>query len=194
MSDSVRPQRRQPTRLPRPWDSPGKKTGVGCHFLLQCIKVKRESEFAQSCLTPGDPMDCSLPGFSVHGIFQAREVEWVAIAFRKLKSLCSLKSFCRKSCTTVPNISLDPQYVLFQELSFIRVLVLSLLSHVPLFETQWTVACQAPLSMGFPRQEYWSGLPCSPPRDLPKPGTEPASPLSPALQLRFLPIQKIHPE
>ena len=80
MSDSVRPQRRQPTRLPHPWDSPGKNTGVGCHFLLQCIKVKSESEVALSCLTLRDPMDCSPPGPSVHGIFQARILEWGAIA------------------------------------------------------------------------------------------------------------------
>ena len=81
MSNSVRPHKRQPTRLPRPWDSPGKNTGVGCHFLLQCRKVKSESEVTQSCLTFSDPMDCSLPGSSVHGIFQARVLEWVAIAF-----------------------------------------------------------------------------------------------------------------
>ena len=81
MSDSVRPHRRQPTRLPHPWDPPGKDTGVGCHFLLQCMKVKSQSEIAQSCLTLSDPMDCSLPGSSVHGIFQARVLEWVAIAF-----------------------------------------------------------------------------------------------------------------
>ena len=79
MFDSVRPHRRQPTRLPRPWDSPGKNTGVGCHFLLQCIKVKSESEVAQSCPTPSDPVDCSLPGSSIHRIFQARVLEWVAI-------------------------------------------------------------------------------------------------------------------
>ena len=72
---------RQPTRLPRPWDSPGKNTGVGCHFLLQCMKVKRESEVAQLCPTLSDSMDCSLPGSSVHGIFQARILEWGAIAF-----------------------------------------------------------------------------------------------------------------
>ena len=72
VSDSVQPHRWQPTRLPRPWDSPGKNTRVGCHFLLQCMKVKSEREVAQSCPTPSDPMDCSLPGFSVHGIFQAR--------------------------------------------------------------------------------------------------------------------------
>ena len=132
MSDSVRPHRRQPTRLPRPWDSLGKNTGVGCHCLLQCVKGKRESEVAQSCPTqrpcglqptrllhpwefPGkntgvgchfllqcrkvksesevtqpcptlsDPMDCSLPGSSIHGIFQARVLEWGAIAFSSTK-------------------------------------------------------------------------------------------------------------
>ena len=84
MSDSVRPHRRQPTRLLCPWDSLGKNTGVGCHFLLQCMKVKSESEVAQSCPTLSDPMDCSPPGFSVHGIFQARVLEWGAIAFSKL--------------------------------------------------------------------------------------------------------------
>ena len=81
VSDSVRPHRRQPTRLPRPWDSPGKNTGVGCHFLLQCMKVKSEREVAQSCPTLSDPMDCSPPGSSVRGIFQARVLEWGAIAF-----------------------------------------------------------------------------------------------------------------
>ena len=124
MSNCVRPHRRQPTRLPRPWDSPGKNTGVGCHFLLQCVKVKSlshvrlcvtplteahqaprpwdspgkntgvgchfllqcmkvksESEVAQSCPTLSDPMDCSLPGSSIHGTFKARVLDWVAIAF-----------------------------------------------------------------------------------------------------------------
>ena len=76
----MRPHRRQPTRLPHPWDSPGKNTGVGCHFLLQCMEVKSEREVAQSCPTLSDPMDCSLPGSSVHGIFQARVLEWGAIA------------------------------------------------------------------------------------------------------------------
>ena len=80
MSDSVQPHRRQSTRLRHPWDSPGKNTGVGCHFLLQCMKGKSESEVAQSCLTLRDPMVCSLPGSSVHGIFQARVLEWGAIA------------------------------------------------------------------------------------------------------------------
>ena len=68
-------------QAPRPWDSPSKNTGVGCHFLLQCMKVKSESEVAQSCPTLSDPMDCSLPGSSIHGIFQARVLEWGATAF-----------------------------------------------------------------------------------------------------------------
>ena len=76
VSDSVRPHRRQLTRLPCPWDSPGKNTGVGCHFLLQCMKVKSEKQVAQSWLTLSNPMDCSLPVSSIHGIFQARVLEW----------------------------------------------------------------------------------------------------------------------
>ena len=139
VSDSVRPHRWQPTGLPNPWDSPGKNTGVGCHFLLQCKKVKSQSEVAQSCLILSDPMDCSLSGSSVHGIFQARVLEWGAIAF----------SMCMFSC-------------------------------VQLFATPWSVAHQAPLSMGFFRQEYWSGLQF-PPGNLPGPGIEPTSPVSPSL-------------
>ena len=81
VSDSVRPHGLQPTRLLRPWDSPGKNTGVGCHFLLQCMKVESESEVAQSCPTVSDPMDCSLPASSIHGIFRATVLEWGAIAF-----------------------------------------------------------------------------------------------------------------
>ena len=81
MSDSVQPQRWQPTRLHHPSDSPGKNTGVGCHFLLQCMKVKSEREVAQSCPTLSDPIDCSPLDFSIHGIFQARVLEWGAIAF-----------------------------------------------------------------------------------------------------------------
>ena len=79
-----------PPGFPHPWDSPGKNTGVGCHFLLQCMTVKSESEVAQSCPTPSDPMDCSLPGSSVHGIFQARVLEWVAEQsdFMKLYQHC----------------------------------------------------------------------------------------------------------
>ena len=78
---TLQPHRQQPTRLPRPWDSPGKNTGVGCHFLLQCMKVKSESKVTQWCRTLSDPMDYSLPAPSVHGIFQAKVLEWAAIAF-----------------------------------------------------------------------------------------------------------------
>ena len=84
VSNSVRPHRQQPTRLPHPWESPGKNTGVGCHFLLQCMKMKSESEVIQLCPTLSDPMDCSLPGSSIHGIFQAGVLEWGAIAFSVL--------------------------------------------------------------------------------------------------------------
>ena len=77
----MRPHRWQPTRLLRPWDSPDKNTGVGCQFLLQCMKVKSESEVAQLCLTLSDPMDYSPPDSSVYGIFQARVLEWGAMAF-----------------------------------------------------------------------------------------------------------------
>ena len=71
-----------PPSCPRPWDSPGKNTGVGCHFLLQRMKVKSESEVTQSCPTLRDPIDRSLPGSSIHGIFQVRVLEWGAIALQ----------------------------------------------------------------------------------------------------------------
>ena len=134
MSDSVQPHRQKPTRLPHPWDSPGKNTGVGCHFLLQCMKVKSESEVTQLCPTLSDHMDCSLTGSSILGIFQARVLEWDAIAFSNE------------------------------------------LSRVQLFATPWTAAYQAPPSMGFSRQEYWSGLPFPTPGDLSDPGIESRSP------------------
>ena len=85
----------QPTRLLHPWDSPGKNTAVGCHFLLQCMKVESESEVAQSCLTLSDPIDCSLLGSSIHGIFQARVLEWGAIAFS-----LALPNLCQTSCNS----------------------------------------------------------------------------------------------
>ena len=122
----MRPQRQQPTSFPRPWDSPGKNTGVGCHFLLQCIKVKSESEVTQSCPTLRDPVDCSLPGSPVPGIPQARTLEWVPISFSNAgKWKVKVKS----------------------------------LSRVRLLGTPWTAAYQAPPSMGFSRQECWSGVP-----------------------------------
>ena len=101
MSGSVRPHRQQPTRLPRPWDSPGKNTGVGCHFLLQCMKVKRGSKVAQSCPTLSNPMDRSLPGSSVHGIFQTKVLEWGAIAF----SVFTHKHINKQTYMTLPHHS-----------------------------------------------------------------------------------------
>ena len=105
MSNSVWPHRQQPTRLPCPWDTPGKNTGVGCHFLLQCMKVKSESEVAQSCPTLSDPMDCSLPGPSVRGIFQARVLEWGAIAFsdKNVKEKKKLFKPCYSECDHGPS-------------------------------------------------------------------------------------------
>ena len=90
----------QPTRLPCPWDSPGKNTGVGCHFLLQCIKVKSEREVVQLCPAPSNPMDCTLPGSSVHGIFQATVLEWGAIAFSTQKTRNVIRNKSRMSALT----------------------------------------------------------------------------------------------
>ena len=95
VSDSSQPHGLQPTRLLCPWDSPGKSAGVGCHFLLQCMKVKSESQIAQSCPTLRDPMDCSLPGTSIHGIFQARVLEWGAITFSAVLALSSKLGYRR---------------------------------------------------------------------------------------------------
>jgi len=111
VSDSVRPHGLQPTRLLRPWDSPGKNTGVGCHFLLQCMKVESESEVAQSCLTLIDPMDCSQPGSSIHGIFQATVLEWGAIAFSL--TAFSLLLFCRGFLCQCSGVILVCNFLLF---------------------------------------------------------------------------------
>ena len=115
MSDSVRPHRWDPTRLPHPWDSPGKNTDVGCHFLLQCIKVKSESEVTQSCLTLSEPIDCSLSGSSIHGIFQARVLEWVTSAFsaKWLQPLyITLQQFLKR---TSLQFSVNPQIPLLHQ-------------------------------------------------------------------------------
>ena len=132
MSGSVRPQRRQPTRLPHPWDSPGKNTGVGCHFLLQCMKVKSESEVAQSCPTLSDLMDCSLPGSSIHGIFQARVLEWAAIeivqTFPKLLSLnvkcLSYREHVVGSCFYIQSYNFCPLIGKFNPFTFKIILIL----------------------------------------------------------------------
>ena len=274
MSYSVRPHRLQPTRLHHPWDSPGKNTGVGCHFLLQCMKVKSESEVTQSCQTLRDPMDCSLPGSSIHGIFQARAPEWVAIAFShpyittgkttaltrwtfvgKVMSLL-FNMLSRLMIAFLPRskhlliswlqspsaVILEPRKIKFLTVSIVSptichevigpdamILMLNfkpafslssfisikrlfsssslspirvvssaclgwkpgkvkvkLLSRVRLFSTPWTVAYQAPLSMGFSRQECWNGLPFPSPGDLPDTGIEPGSP---ALQTDAFPSE-----
>ena len=113
MSDSVQPHRRQPTRLPCPWDSPGKNTGVVCHFLLQCMKVKSESEVAKSCPTLSDPTDCSLPGSSVHGIFQARVPEW---GHQHIPH-CIFQTYLTKICFSPVNISPNvPQNIVWKKL------------------------------------------------------------------------------
>ena len=125
MSDSAQPHRRQLTRLPRPWDSPGKNTGVGCYFLLQCMKVRSESEVAQPCLTLSDPMDCSPPGSSIHGIFQARVLEYGAIAFSDTYSnpeefacTCRICFFrCYIMIVSMPNLSNRMQIVNVEGLS-----------------------------------------------------------------------------
>ena len=110
MSDSVRP---------RPWESPGKNTGVGCHFLLQCMNVKTESEVSQSCLTLHDPMDCSPPGSSIHGVFQARVLDWGAIAFSIISALqmpifTSIFAFFYSMARLLTTPSLPPRPVWFQ--------------------------------------------------------------------------------
>ena len=135
MSDSVGPHRQQPTRLPCPWDSPGKNAGVGCHFLLQCMKVKSVSEVTQSCPTLCNPTDCSLPGSSARGIFQARVLEWGAIVFSSsrywvyinvglLKFCCHLPIKKQKNVhghcrphhpTTTPATVFKNQFVTYQE-------------------------------------------------------------------------------
>ena len=147
MSESVRTHRRQPTRLPHPWDFPGKNTGVGCHVLLQRIKMKSESEVAQSCLTLCDPMDCSLPGSSVHGIFQARVLQWGAIAFSIFNCHMDKNPQGNQNKIWQNNLTLWHGLLLFS---------CSVVSDS--FVAPWTVACQAPLYVGLPRQEYWSGL------------------------------------
>ena len=128
MSDSVRTHRWQPTRLPHPWDSPGKNTGVGCHCLLQCMKVKSESKADQSCLTLSDLMDCSPPGSSIHGIFQARVLEWGAIAFSGLFLVGEKKNapsffLLHSSCTDFLSV---PEMFYFS-------IYMALYQHLPVF-------------------------------------------------------------
>ena len=101
----MRPHRRQPTRLPLPWDSPGKNTGMGYHFLLQCMKVKSESEAAQSCLTLSDPMDCSLPGSSILGF--SRQEYWSGVSLPSPTHILMMPKFY----TFSPNLTLSTKYL-----------------------------------------------------------------------------------
>ena len=135
---TLQPQRRQPTGLPHPGDSPGKNTGVGCHCLLQSIKVRSESEVTQSCPTLRDLMDCSLPGSFVHGIFQARVLEWGALAFSDWKLVPPFALSSKPSCCA----HVRPNKCVCT------------LSRFQFFATLLTIAHQAPLSLGFSRQEY----------------------------------------
>jgi len=170
----VRPHRWQLTRLLCPWDSPGKNTGVGCHFLLQCMKVKSENEVTQSCPTLSDPMVWSLRGSSVHGIFQTRVLKWVAIAFSRKAAAAAAKSLqlCPTLCdpidgsplgSSVPGI-LQARTLEWVAISFSNAwkskVKVKLLSRVQVFVTPWTAAYQTPSSMGFSRKEYWSGCHC----------------------------------
>ena len=189
----MRPHRRQPTRLPRPWDSPGKNTGVGRHFLLQCMKVKSQSEVAQSCPILSEPMDCSLPGSLLHPWHFPVKSTGVGChcLLRRSSSIYSNFNLNSVQPKTNDSIVINPKMsltiVIYEVNSLIShsfwisfvlrcVLCALLLSRVQLFVTPWTVACQSPLSMGFSRQEDWNGLPCPPPEDLPNTGTEPRSP------------------
>ena len=138
----MRPYRRQPTRLPRPWDSPSKNTEVGCHLLLQCMKVKSESEVALSCPTLSDRMDCSLPGSSVHGIFQARVLEWGAIAFSRKTVLLTHKTNLLWCFHIFKNI--------YPSVQFSR-------SVVSDSATPWIAAHQASLSITNSRSWWWTG-------------------------------------
>ena len=165
----MRPHRRQPTRFPRPWDSPGKNTGVGCHFLLQCMKVKSESEVAQSCrnqrphglkptrlLRPGDFPGKST-GVGCHCLLWPASISSPKM-WKRMLTMLVIKRF---------------------------ILGLSHFSCLGFFATPWAVARQAPLSKEFSRQEYCSGLPCPSPGTLPNPGIKPESLMSPALQADF---------
>ena len=139
-------------------------------FLL----LQSQSEVAQSCPTLCDPMDCSPPGSSVHGVFQARTLEWVATSFSRGSSWL-------RGWTQVSSFLATIHYCVL----LVPLCMLSCFSLVQLFATPWTVTRQSPLSVGFPRQEYWSGLPSLLSGDLPDPRIELASHASPALTGRF---------
>ena len=146
-----------------------------CYIVHECVHAK----LLQSCPTLCDPMDGSLPGSSVHGIFQARILEWVAISFSRRSSQPRDQS-CLSSVSCIGRWDLHPQRHLESPYYITKVKVKS--DSV----SPWAVAHQTPPSMGFFRQEYWSGLPFPSPGDLPDPGIEPGSP---ALQVDALPSE-----
>ena len=174
MSDSVWPHRQQPTRLPRPWDSPGKNTGVGCHFLLQCMKVKSETEVAQLCPTLVTPWTAAYQAPLSMGF--SRQKYWSgvpAIAFSNpMYSAAKLLQLCPTLCHPIdssPPGSPVPGILQARTLEWVatsfsnawkwKVKVKSL-GRVWLLATPWTAAYQAPPSMGFSRQKYWSRVAC----------------------------------
>ena len=147
---------RSPPRLLRPWDSPGKNTGVGCHFLLQCMKVKSESEVVQSCPTLLDPMGCSRPGSSVHGIVQARVLSGVPFSqsrtqdfYQATSCQASGSSFCDVPLTLWGSLGGWNSSAYTNPLAHCMIpewVKVKLLSRVRLLATPWTVAHQAPPS------------------------------------------------
>ena len=144
MSDSVRPHRRQPTRLPHPWDAPGKNTGVGCHFLLQCMKAKSESEVAQSCPTLETPWTAAYQAPPSMGF--SRQKYWSGVSLPSpTTQLRGLYPVSRNKLRWKRSEQGDTYTCAFR--------VLSCFSHFHLLPTLWTAACQAPLSMGFSRQD-----------------------------------------
>ena len=148
------PHRQQPTRLPHPWDSLGKNTGVGCHFLLQSMKLKSQSEVAQSCPTLRNPMDCSLPGSSIHGIFQARVLEWGAIAFSS-RSLLVTYSVCNSVYTSIPISQLIPLlYPLVTKSFFSTSIPISVLSFVTELEPKQLKFVSQHKSPEYPKQSW----------------------------------------
>ena len=173
----MRPHRRQSTRLRHIWDSPGKNTGVGCYFLFQCMKVKSESEVTQSCPTLSDPMDCSLPRSSVHGItlrlllfslIAPVRVSSTILISRGHNRYTGLKTkFTGCTCNISPFRS--GKFIFIPVFRFSYVSMLSHFSRIQPFATPWTVAHEALLSMGFSRQEYWSRSQCPHPGESSQP-------------------------
>ena len=152
------------------------------NFICFFKKVKLKLLLIQTCLTLCSPMDSSVSGSSVHGILQARILEWVIHSL--LPGSSPPMDQTQVSCIAGRFFTIWAA----REAHMFSYCMLSLFSHVQLFVTSWTVARQAPLSMGFSRQEYRSGLPCPPPGDLPNLGIKPASLMSPALAGGFFTI------